>query len=142
MTKNLHDHLSRLKSLNLEIRQRLELAEARAETANLLLTQLAVTELMNDQIFLGAVILQRPYSVHFDTGSGQIVQAALSVNGGFGAIFWDSDEFTALDGAPQFESEATLKLISFGQCGPAIKALLLPQLEPLLDRLLRALGTV
>lgn len=142
MTKDLNEYLSRLKSLNLEIRRRLELAEARVESTNLLLGQLAATELMNDQIFLGDVILQRAYSVHFDSGSGQIVQAALSVHGGFGAIFWDSEELSVLYGSPQFESEATLKHIAFSRCGPAIKALLLPQLEPLLGHLLRSIGTV
>lgn len=142
MSKKLNDQFSRLKLLNLEIRRWLELAEARIGMANELLAQLAATELMNDQIFLGDVILQRSYSVHFDSGTGQVIQAALSTCGGFGAIFWDSEELATLEGAPQFESEATLRLIPFGQCGPAVKALLLPQLEPLLDCLLRALGSV
>lgn len=142
MIEKLNKQLDRLRQLNLEIRRRLELAEAHVGTANLLLAQLAVTELMNDQIFLGDVIMQRPYSVHFDTASGQIIQAALSVDSGFGAIFWDSEELAALADTSQFESEALLKHVPFNRCGSATKALLLPQLEPLLERLLRAIRAI
>lgn len=141
MTRKLNEQFQRLEALNLEIRQRLELAEARVETANGLLAQLAATELVSDQIFLGDVIMQRAYSVRLDpTGSGQVIQAALTIRAGFGAIHWDSEELALLHNTPEFEAEAIDQMTPFDQCGPAIKALLLSQLEPLLDRLLCSLN--
>jgi hypothetical protein len=137
---SLNDHLKMLKLLNLEIRQRLELAEARVGPANVLLAQLAATKLMNDQILLGEVILQRPYSARYEpTGSGQVIQAVLAIPGEFGAVFWDSEELAQLCDTPQLEAEAIRQLIPFGDRGPAIKALLVSQLEPLLHRLLATL---
>lgn len=128
--------LHHLQHLNLEIRQRLEVAELKVGRVNPLLAQLAAAGLLNDTIVLGEVVLQRPYSVQADcTESGQFIQAALSVPGGFGAVLWDSEEFAFLRDTPQLESEAIRKAIPFEQCSSAIKALLLPQLEPLLDRL-------
>ena len=140
MPKNLNDMLAILRALNLEIRQQMELTEARAETANQLVAQLAATGLMNDRIFLGDVILTRAYSAHYETGTGQVIQAGLSVNGGFGAVCWDSEEFATLEEVGELESEAILKHVPFERCDPAIKARLLPQLEALLDALCRALG--
>ena len=143
MSNDLPAYIARLKSLNLEIRRRLELAELRVGSANLLLAQLAVTQLANDRIFLGDVILERAYSVRSDpSGSGQVIQAAISIQGGFGAVFWDSEDFYELSGQPMFESEAMMRRVPFSQCGPAIKGLLLGQLEPLLGELLASLGRI
>jgi hypothetical protein len=134
--------LSRLKTLNLEIRQQLEVAEARVEPLNLLIKHLHATGLLNEQIFLGDVIWQRAYDVHVDTSSGQIIQASLSTKKGFGAVFWDSEEFFHLSQAPNLDAEAALLHVPFEQCEPAIKALLLPQLELLVRQLLRSISDI
>lgn len=134
------ERLHHLQQLNLEIRQRLEIAELKVSRVNPLLAQLAASRLLNETIVLGAIVFQRPYgALSAVEESGQLIQAALAVPGGFGAVLWDSEEFAYLRDTPQLEAEAARKAIPFEQCSTAIKALLLPQLEPLLDRLLAGL---
>jgi hypothetical protein len=143
MSDQLNRDLDKLKQLIVEIRQQFEVAELKVDSATSVLTRLAETKLSNEDIFLGDVILCRPYDVSCEeTGTGQVVQAALAIPGGFGCIFWDSEEYAALDDNPQLESEAMLRLRPFAQCSPAVKALLLPQLLPLMDKLLCALGRI
>lgn len=140
MDQNFTDSLEHLKTINLEIRQRLELAEARINSANALLEQLAATQLANERIYMGDVVLCRPYSEQFEqTGYSQLVQAALSIPRGYGAVFWDSEELAALEGTQQLRLEAICRHVHFNQCAPAIKALLLPQFEGLLSTCLRDL---
>ncbi len=56
--------------------------------------------------------------------------------GGLGVILWDTEEYAELGRVPEGpESEARLHLQPFEKCEPALKALLLPQIEPLIQRL-------
>src|SRR5882724_9036488 len=97
MTERINQRFEQLKRLNLEIRHRLELAEARVATANLLLNQLSLTQLINEQIFLGEAVLVRAYSVRYGpSASGEVIQAALAMPGGYGAVIWDSEELASL----------------------------------------------
>ncbi len=140
MPEPLKSHIALLMEVNIRVRQQLELAEAQIGTVNALLAQLFATELINDQIFLGDIVLKRAYDVRADRAdSPQMIQAVLSVGKGIGAVFWDMEELAQLSRSPELETEAIYKLVPFDQCGSAIKALLLPHAGPLLVRLLRSL---
>lgn len=92
---------------------------------------------------LGDLLLQRNYSCRFELmGSGQIIEAALALPGGFGAIFWNSEEFDSLRQAPGLDSEELLRFTPFDELPLAIKALLVTQIEPLLGQVLRRLGAL
>jgi hypothetical protein len=80
MPEQLESCLEQLKSVNVEVRRRLELAELQVQAANGVIKQLATLELLSNELFLGEIILHRPYSAGWDeTGTGQIIQAALAV---------------------------------------------------------------
>jgi hypothetical protein len=98
MSNRFNTVLDRINQLILDIRQQFAVAELKAESAKSLLMQLASTRLSNEDIFLREVILRRPYDVSCEeAGTGQVVQAARAIPSGFGCIFWDSEEFAALD---------------------------------------------
>jgi hypothetical protein len=138
-----NDYLEQLKNLNVETRRALERAELQIGSANQQLALLNATGLFSDQIVLGDLLLQRNYSARFGAKSdGQIIQAALALPGGFGAIFWDSEEFAALHQAPELESEAFLRFTPFDELPPAIKALLVTRIEPVLGEVLRRIGAL
>lgn len=130
--------LEKLRMLNLVLRLRLEQAEARIPGINDLIQQLFTIELVPETALLGLVIFERHYSAR--TGpqdSSQILQSALLIPGGLGVIFWDSEEYLAFrNHPPENLQELFLKFVPFDRCGSAVKALLLPQVEPLMERLL------
>jgi hypothetical protein len=68
--------------------------------------------------------------------SGPLAQAALLVPGGIGVVIWDSEEYAELRRATDgLEAEATARFVPFAACEPAVKGLLLPTIEPLLEQL-------
>ena len=92
MSDNLIARLKAMQDLNAQIRHQAEHAEARVATANPLIAQLAASGLVGDQILIGQFLLIRGYSARFPPkDSGQVIQAALAVPGGFGAVVWDSE---------------------------------------------------
>jgi len=136
MTDNLTPRLQELKDLNLQIHHQAEQAEARVATANPLIAQLAANGVIAEQILLGQFLLLRGYSVRFPPAdSGQVIQAALAVPGGFGAVIWDSEELASLRDSPQVEFEAFWRFVPFDQCEPIVKALITSNLAPLFDQL-------
>lgn len=138
MANPFQNHIDRLRQLNLSLRVQLEQAEARVPGINDLINQLATIELVTETALLGLVIYEGHYSIL--TGphdSGQIVQAALMIPGGFGVIYWDSEEFESFRNSPlENEAELFCRFVPFDICPSAIKALLLPQVQPLLELLL------
>ena len=136
MSDKLSARLEALKDLNLQIHHQAEQAEARVATANPLITQLAASGLVAEQILLGQFLLLRGYSARFPPkDSGQVIQAALAVPGGFGAVVWDSEELASVRDSPHYECEAFWRFVPFAQCEPMVKALITSNLAPLFDQL-------
>jgi hypothetical protein len=135
MAESSQNYVDQLRQLNLSLRVQLEQAEARIPGINDLLQQLATIDLVTETALLGLVIFEGHYSVL--TGphdSGPLLQAALLIPGGLGVIHWDSEEYATFRKAPpQNETELFIKFVPFESCPSAIKALLLPQVEPLLE---------
>jgi len=139
MRERIDDQLSQLKSIQQTLQHSLELAEARVLTMNRLITQLAATRLLHPQIYFGGIILTRAYDAqHGDGSSGEVVQAALSSTHGIGCLSWDSEDFAALQASQEAHRMAEAHFVPFDRCAPALRALLLPQLESLLEQLLQA----
>ena len=136
MSDNLSARLKALQDLNAQIRHQAEQAEARVATANPLITQLAASGLVADQILLGQFLLLRGYSARFPPkDSGQVIQAALALPGGFGAVIWDSEELASLRDSPHYECDAFWRFVPFEQWEPIVKALITSNLAPLFDQL-------
>jgi hypothetical protein len=123
-------------------RQQLEQAETYVPALNAQLEQLGVIDLANDITLLGGVIHERPYAA----GSGrddsaQFSQAVLLAPEGIGAAVWDMEEYVENQKSPSGnEEQARLKFVPFDECSSAVKALLLPQVRPLLERLFALIG--
>jgi hypothetical protein len=66
------------------------------------------------------------------------VQAALLVPEGLGVVLWDSDHYAEMCDLPD-GLEADTRFRAFARCEPAVRALLLPHIEPLLERLYQRL---
>jgi hypothetical protein len=113
------------------------LAEARVPEINRLLEQLVAVQIINETALLGDVVISRLYSaLYAPADSGQVLVAALLLPGGFGVVLYDSEELAQLEQSPCDGHKITsLNFQPFDACEPAIRALLLPHLEPLLDRL-------
>jgi hypothetical protein len=136
MSNNMRARLQALNDLNVQIHHQAEQAEARVATANPLIAQLVASGLVAEQILLGQFLLLRGYSVRFPPrDSGQVIQAALALPGGFGAVIWDSEELALLRESPQYECEAFWRFVPFEQCEPIVKALITSNLAPLFDQL-------
>ncbi len=142
MTVDRPNYVDQLRILNLSLRAQLEQAEARIPGINDLIKQLAAIELITESALLGPIIYERQYGViEGSRDSGQLLQAALLVPSGFGTICWDSEDYvTFRKHPPQNESQIILNFVPFDSCPSAVQALLLPQVEPLLERLFRRFG--
>ena len=71
-----------------------------------------------------------------------MIQAALVIPGGYGAIIWESEEFVGVCESSETEAEVILRFQPFNRCALAIKAALLSQLTPLLDKLAHSLARI
>jgi hypothetical protein len=135
---NLTSSLSAIQQLNLSLRQQLELAEAQVPALNEQIAQLGGIDLIRDAAILGEVIYDRAYSADSSPADGSLLlQAAILVPGGIGLVAWDREEFLVFRGheRPGYR-DAQPRFVAFGDLGSALKAMLLPQIEPLLARLL------
>lgn len=65
-----------------------------------------------------------------------LLQAALLVPEGFGLVAWDRDEFLSFREQGPGVRDARLRFVPFDELDSALKVLLLPQIEPLLARLI------
>lgn len=137
LTTHQKSRVSQLRELNLLLRGRFEQAEAQIPPINDQIARLSRVRLLHKTALLGPVIYQRNYSdVNGPHESGQILQVALLIPGGIGIVSWDSKEYAALrePGRPP-EAEAFRYFLPFDECDPAIRGLLLPHMEPLLEQL-------
>lgn len=131
--------VEQLRQLNLSLRLQLEQAEARIPVINELIERLAAIELVSETALLGLVIYEKHYSSQSGPqDSSQVLQAVLMIPGGFGVICWDVEEYLAFrDHPPEDLSNLFLKYVPFDSCVSAVKALLLPQVEPLMELLMK-----
>jgi hypothetical protein len=134
---NLSLHLETLRQLNLTLRQQLEAAEARVPAINEQIAQLVGIGLIQDAALLGEVVYDKAYSpIPTPTDGSLVLQAAILIPGGLGLVAWDREEFLAVRNQGPGYRDTHLRFVPFDELGSALKALLLPQVEPLLDRLL------
>lgn len=132
-----HEVRRRLQEFNLRLRRRLEEAEARIPELNELIERVASLGVLPDLVLLGKVALQRPY----DTGQGpedssQVLQAALLVPGGLGAVIWDTEDLLSVREEPGgLVPHAKSRFFPFDELSPGEKGVLFAHFAPLVERL-------
>jgi hypothetical protein len=139
MTQSLtvSQRIQQLRTLNIQLRRQLEVAEAQVPVINDLLKQLDTIQLGCKRAFLDPVIYQRLY----DRGYGpedscQVIQATAVAGHGLGVTLWDIDEYQAFCKRPWLDDHTVLvHFVAFDDLESSIKALLMPQVEPLLNRI-------
>lgn len=142
MSENLNrNYLHQLQQLNLHLRVHLEEAEVRVPEINDQIQQLYAIELVPETALLGTVICVRDYSIlNGAPDSSQVFQSALLIPGGLGVILWDCEDYLNFRNGPSVDQkELFLKFVPFDLCDSAVKALLLPHIEPLLRMLFKQL---
>jgi len=131
------DRLDRLRKLSRTLRRRHERAEARIPSLNAAILDLCSFQILPQTVLLGPVIYDRPYHASDETSdSYQVLQAALLITGGLGVVVWDSEDHAAYRRAPSAKTHRVFEaFVPYERCGPGSKALLLPEVDDLLDRL-------
>jgi hypothetical protein len=134
--------LHQLQQLNLNLRRQLEAAELLVPELNAMLSQLNTIQLADKLIWSAGIIHRLPYEQQKGpTDSVQIFQAVLKIPGGIGALVLDSEEL--LNNERSNPSDPYLPahcFVPFCECPDGVKALLLPKVPELLDRLFGALA--
>ena len=133
------DRLERLSDLGRTLRRQYERAEARIPRLNAAILDLDHLGLLPRTIFLGPIIYDWPYDAAADRGdSHEVFQAALLIPGGLGAVAWDSDDHAAYRRSPSGHTRRAFDAFArYDRCSPGIRALLLPQVDDLIDQLLQ-----
>lgn len=136
--------LSQLQTLNLQLRSQLEFAELLIPQLNQQIAQLGVIRLLDRIAILGDILYDRCYLDDNSSGDGLVLQAALLVPGGIGAIAWDREEYLAhLRLGPAEPHTLETQFMSFSELASGQKAVLLRALPRLLTELhlaIRAAG--
>jgi hypothetical protein len=142
MSKRFEEIVDRLRWLAYWGRHASDQADTKVSQVNALIRQLGEDGWVHPVAFLGAVIHERYYAPRpGGSESGQLVQAALLVPQGLGVVLWDSEASAELRRLPEGpEAEASTLFRPFADCEPALRALLLPHIEPLLERLYQRLS--
>ncbi len=142
MSETLNEVFERLAWLHYWARHCCKQADAKMGEVNRLIRQLAEAGSVQETAFLGEVIHRRyhaPAAPEHDPA--QVAQAALCVPGGIGVVLWGAGAharlYTTTEG---LEREAGAGFRPFERCEPALRALLLPHLESLLQELGRRLS--
>ncbi len=136
--------LSQLQTLNLQLRSQLEFAELLVPQFNQQIAQLGAIRLLNRIAILGEILFDRCYLDEELSGDGLVLQAALLVPGGIGAIAWDREEYLAhLRRRTADPHIVETQFMSFSELASGQKAILLRALPRLLNELhlaIRAAG--
>lgn len=122
----------------------IEKLKARMGTLNELIKHLAATGLLGDAVILGPIVHDRhvPPEVGGESFC-QLAPAALLVSGGIGVIYWDLGEFSALkESRDDLSAAAWTGFLPFERCPGAEKGLLLPNIERLLEGLVKRLPRI
>jgi DNA invertase Pin-like site-specific DNA recombinase len=104
---------------------------------------LEVKRLMDEKLTLGEIATALGCDRHTISRAIKFLYKSqnLPVPDGLGVVLWDSEEYAQWRDIPQgLEAEARSAFLPFEQCDAALKALLLPQIEPLLQPLRRRLS--
>jgi len=138
---SIHEQLAKLQEHGLRLRQNLDQAQATVGELNEHIQRIAGSGLVHDMFLLGEIFYQEPYENNDDADTGRAFQATLSVPGGFGAATWDTEAYytTCRRGDPQ-EPDARLNNILFAALTPRVQAHIIPEIRPLMDRFLLAIG--
>lgn len=145
MESNLHrlngkyfSSLDRIRSQLQSIEAVAKAAEQRIEAVNSIIDEVEKSGLLHHAVLLGDLILKRSYPPAADGhDSGQLVQPALLIPGGLGALHWDSEKFFELSRQLQgLEAEASRCFVPASQCKPAVCALIALELDDLVELLM------
>ena len=125
--------------LCLAIRQQAEHAEAKVVQANVLLQELRRNQAVGEAVVVGPVLFTRCYPpVPGGNDTGEVIQAVLSVDGGVGAAYWDSEVYAELSRIEEaLDAMVKTAFTPFEECEPAVRAALLPHLNPMVAELWR-----
>ena len=131
--------IEQLQQLLLRVRSQLDQADAHISVVNEVIASIASLQLVSDRTFLGHVVHSKDYAPRFQPAdSGIVLQAALNIPQGLGIAAWDSDTFAELRQASDgLEWNRGSTFVPYHELEPAIRALLLPQVESLLLRLIQ-----
>lgn len=143
MPRPLSEMIESLRALDLRLRRQLEEAETWVPQINQVVEQLRLLQLLDDSMLLGDIIHQSSYNPAYGPhDSCQLLQAAFGIGyGGLGVVLWDSEDywrFRNIDRStptPELQVQMTLNFQPFERCGNAVRALLLPQIRPLVTRI-------
>jgi hypothetical protein len=118
-----------------------EHAEAHAEHINRLVSRLAGTGVLADDVILGPVIQLRDYHVtERRTDSAQVAQAVLHLRDGLGIALFDLEEHLLLEkDVDELRITAKTRFIPFAECDIVTKALLLPHIRAFVEQLRKRL---
>ena len=142
MSKEVEEALARLGWLHFWARHCCAQADAKLAEANRLIRQLAGAWSLRETVILGEVMHPRysPPAAH-EGEPARVAQAALCVPGGIGVVLWGAEDYAQRCATPEgLEREARAGFRPFEQCEPALRALLLPHVEALLQGLRRWLS--
>ena len=120
-------------------RRRYARTELEVETFDQVLAQLAAAQLFDRRIILGDHCYDAGYA---DQLTDQVIQPALRLPGGIGAVNWNGLDMVGVQDQSQIEREAIERFTHFADCSIAIKALIAPQRPLLLARLFQALQSL
>jgi hypothetical protein len=139
MHDGFRDRIDALHQRSLLLCAQAEQAEAYAADIQRLFAGAGVDNLAPPNILLGNVVHLQPYTPGFGpSDSGQAYQAAIAAPHGLGAVLWDIDHFLVQQASQEgLEIDAWALFIPFRECPRIVKARLLSEVNPLLDRLLR-----
>jgi hypothetical protein len=113
-----------------------EHADAALDGLNGLLARLYPLGLWQPTVILGPFVLTRSYGNLSRTDTGQAIQAVLSFPGGFGAVYWDTEDAVVAREAETLKAEVAPRMVPYEQCEPAVRALLAPHVAVLLQKAL------
>lgn len=133
--------LARFEQFGLQLRQLLDQAQGTIPRLNQQISELHEAGLLPATFLLGNGFYQEAYQDEPNSDSGVAYQATLSIPGGFGAAFWNSEEY-AFEGArpSQDVQDVAARNIRFEDLPPRVQARLVSQVTPLMEELLAELG--
>jgi len=134
--QNLQECLDQLRRINVDLRRQLELVEAVVPVANDLIRRLGPLDIAGERAVLGEVVFDRNYDPRFERpDSCQLFQAVVTIPGGFGVALWDLEQFLQFrNEAFNSERQILLNFVLYDKCSLAARAMLWPQIVPLLHR--------
>lgn len=144
MSKSWEPLLQDLRNVCLAIRQQAQQTEAKVEHINVLLRELHRNGAVGDRVVVGPVLFTRAYPpVLGGSSTGEIIQAMLTLDGGIGVAFWDSEVHAELSRIDEgLDSLAKMAFIPFHECDPALQAALCPHVEAMVAQLWRSSRSV